>query len=146
MEQQPREPAKTDRIRGWSRKAKPRKTLVNKGRLDSAPHPHRGDRGGDTPNEPQPRAIVLEKRFERHQREAPFHHSTSFRRVPTTVSRKNHGLFCSRGQTSCDFNVRSPHDDFLIHYYLLTSKFLLIDTHVSRFKIKKEKSSSGRAL
>jgi len=41
-------PLKTDRIRGWSLTAKPTKTQVNTGQLDTAPYPHRGDRGGDT--------------------------------------------------------------------------------------------------
>ena len=45
---------------------------------------------------------VLEKTFERSCKYAPPSDSTDFREAATTVSCKNHGLFCSRGRTSCD--------------------------------------------
>lgn len=61
---------------------------MNKGRTDEAPYPHRGDRGGDTLKQPKMKrneAIVLEKKFEPIERDAPFHQFEDFWRVPTTI-------------------------------------------------------------
>jgi hypothetical protein len=56
------------------------------------------------------------------------------------------GFFAIEDNTSCDLVVRGAHDEFLLHYYLLTLNFLLIDTHVSHAKNKKEKSGRSRAF
>jgi hypothetical protein len=82
------------------------------------------------------------KKFERTHRHAPFENKGTVRRVPTTDLGNNHGLFCCRGQTSCDTVMRGTPDEFLLHYDLLTFNFPLIHSHAEQTKTEKEKSSS----
>jgi hypothetical protein len=92
------------------------------------------------PKSARKQAIVLEKKFERIHKEIPFHHSTSFRRVTTTVLRKNHGLFCSRGSTI--FNQLFVELTTIFCYTIYDSPYILLMLP----KLKQKKNPAAVAL
>ncbi len=114
---------------------------MNTGRLQITGYPRREDRCEDRVTAALTMCLVLEKRFERRQANTPLHHTTIFQYGETTILRKNHGLFCSRGQTSCDFIARGARDEFLLH----TNKFRLID-FMPRKILQKKKNQAAVAL
>jgi hypothetical protein len=145
----PREPKKTDRIRGWSLTAKPTKTPVNTGRLNTAPYPHRGDRGGDTqklvqfplPPAAKNESLSLEKSScEVKER----HHSTTLREFDECRPRFHAGttgFFAVEDNTSCDFKTNGSQNIFLLHYKARTLYFSLMPP-----TLKKKKNLAAVAL
>src|ERR1700720_2995002 len=75
------------------------KTLVNKGRLNITPCPHRGDRGGDRVKTHSQRALSLKKGS---SRTIETHHSTScIRRIKARGMLEFGERFRKAGRTVC---------------------------------------------
>ena len=97
---------KPTEVGGEAKQANRNETIAGTGSNEIITPPRSGEGCGDTlkfNSHCLQTRLVPERKFEQCRIDTPFHQLDWFRRWQTTVSCSNHGLFCSRGQTSSDF-------------------------------------------